>query len=179
MTTAGRADVALTGDGASQYRLAAQTCTTGGRTIPVGGTYTGTGEVVRAGRATATVDADTVQSAAQDGSQRVIDARAAERYRGEVEPIDPVAGHIPGAVSAPTTENLDADGRFLPAARLRERFAAYGIGPGTAVATYCGSGVTACILTLGLQIAGLPTGAVYDGSWTEWGGRADTPVETN
>jgi thiosulfate/3-mercaptopyruvate sulfurtransferase len=97
----------------------------------------------------------------------LLDARLAERYRGEVEPLDPVAGHIPGAVSAPTFDNVDADGRFRPADVLRERFAALGIGPGTEVAAYCGSGVTAAHEVLALRLAGVEA-ALYVGSWSEW-----------
>ena len=73
---------------------------------------------------------------------------------------------------------LNADGTFRPVEALRARFARAGVDGSRLPVTSCGSGVTACILTLGLRIAGLPEGAVYDGSWTEWGGRADTPVET-
>jgi thiosulfate/3-mercaptopyruvate sulfurtransferase len=73
---------------------------------------------------------------------------------------------------------LNADGTFRPQATLRDRFAAAGVDAARPLVTSCGSGVTACILTLGLRLADLPEGAVYDGSWTEWGGRADTPVET-
>ena len=105
----------------------------------------------------------------------LLDARAAERYRGEVEPVDPVAGHIPGAVSAPTTENVGADGRFLPRERLRERFAALGVAPGTPVGAYCGSGVTAAHEVLALTLAGIPA-ALYVGSWSEWISSPDRPV---
>lgn len=109
----------------------------------------------------------------------LLDARAPERYRGEVEPVDPVAGHIPGAVSAPATGNTGPDGRFLPAARLRARFAALGAGPeGAAPAgSYCGSGVTAAQEILALEIAGL-TAALYPGSWSEWVGDPGRPVAT-
>ena len=88
------------------------------------------------------------------------------------------SGHIPGSASLPYTDLLNADGTFRPPAALRDRFAAAGADGSRMPVTSCGSGVTACILTLGLRLAGLPEGAVYDGSWTEWGGRADTPVET-
>lgn len=105
----------------------------------------------------------------------LLDARAAERYRGEVEPVDPVAGHIPGAVSAPTTENVGPDGRFLPPERLRERFASLGVAPGTPVGAYCGSGVTAAHEVLALTLAGIPA-ALYVGSWSEWISSPDRPV---
>ncbi|MBZ4018861.1 sulfurtransferase [Streptomyces purpurogeneiscleroticus] len=107
----------------------------------------------------------------------LLDARAAERYRGEVEPIDPVAGHIPGARSAPTGENVAADGRFRPAAELAERFSALGAAPGAEVGVYCGSGVSAAHEVLALAVAGVPA-ALYVGSWSEWSGDASRPVAT-
>ncbi|WP_332661806.1 sulfurtransferase [Aeromicrobium sp.] len=107
----------------------------------------------------------------------LLDARAAERYAGEVEPIDPKAGHIPGAVSAPTTDNLDGDGRFRPAAELRRRFEALGVRDGADVATYCGSGVTAAHEVVALAIAGFDA-ALYPGSWSQWSNHDDRPVAT-
>ena len=107
----------------------------------------------------------------------LLDARAAERYRGEVEPVDPRAGHIPGATSAPTTGNLGPDRRFLPPDALRRRFASLGVEEGTAVAAYCGSGVTAAHEVLALAVAGLPA-ALYPGSWSEWSNRPGTTVAT-
>lgn len=107
----------------------------------------------------------------------LFDARAGERYRGETEPIDPVAGHIPGAVSAPTAENLGADGRFLPAADLAARFRALGATPGAEVGVYCGSGVSAAQEVLALAIAGIPA-ALYPGSWSEWVADPARPVAT-
>jgi thiosulfate/3-mercaptopyruvate sulfurtransferase len=107
----------------------------------------------------------------------LLDARAGERYRGEVEPVDPKAGHIPGAVSAPTAENLGPDGRFLPPDALRRRFEELGVRPGEPVAAYCGSGVTAAHEALALVIAGF-TPAVYPGSWSQWSNRDGAPVAT-
>ncbi|POH59895.1 sulfurtransferase [Arthrobacter glacialis] len=107
----------------------------------------------------------------------LLDSRAGERYRGEVEPMDPRAGHIPGAVSAPTTENLAADKTFLPADQLRARFAGLGVADGAAVAVYCGSGVTAAHQIAALEIAGF-TAALYPGSWSAWSNQAGRPVET-
>ncbi|BBJ40446.1 sulfurtransferase [Streptomyces antimycoticus] len=107
----------------------------------------------------------------------LLDARAGERYRGEVEPIDPVGGHIPGAVSAPTVENVTADGHFLPADRLAERFAALGATEDTEVGVYCGSGVSAAHQVLALAVAGVPA-ALYVGSWSEWSSDGGRPVAT-
>jgi thiosulfate/3-mercaptopyruvate sulfurtransferase len=115
----------------------------------------------------------------QTGAELVLDARAAGRFTGAVpEPRAGMrSGHIPGSVSLPYTELLRADGTFRPAGEVRARFEAAGVDGSRPLVTSCGSGVTACILTLGLRVAGFPEGAVYDGSWTEWGGRSDTPIE--
>ncbi len=110
---------------------------------------------------------------ARDGL--VLDARAVERYRGEVEPIDPRAGHIPGAVSAPTTGNLGPDGRFLAPEALRERFA--GLGATGAVGVYCGSGVTAAHQAVALTLAGYEP-LLFPGSWSQWSNHPELPVAT-
>ncbi|WP_395639579.1 sulfurtransferase [Pseudolysinimonas sp.] len=107
----------------------------------------------------------------------LFDARAAERYRGEVEPIDPRAGHIPGAVSAPTAANVDADGRFLAPDVLRQRFLDLGANPGGPVAAYCGSGVTAAHEVLALTLAGFSP-ALFPGSWSAWSNDSDRPLAT-
>ncbi|MFF9376696.1 sulfurtransferase [Streptomyces griseoluteus] len=109
------------------------------------------------------------------GSGVLLDARAGERYRGEVEPIDRVGGHIPGALSAPTMENVGPDGRFLPAADLRDRFKALGVSGDAPVGVYCGSGVSAAHEALALAIAGIPA-ALYVGSWSEWSNDPSRPV---
>jgi thiosulfate/3-mercaptopyruvate sulfurtransferase len=106
----------------------------------------------------------------------LLDARAAERYRGETEPVDPRAGHVPGAVSAPTTDNLAPDGRFRSAAELAERFRAIGVDAAAPVAVYCGSGVTAAHELAALAIAGVDA-TLYPGSWSQWS-NLDLPVET-
>ena len=110
----------------------------------------------------------------------VLDARAGVRFRAEVpEPRAGMrSGHIPGSHSLPYTELLAPDQTLLPPEQLRARLAAAGVDGSRPVVTSCGSGVTATILTLAMTVAGLPPGAVYDGSWTEWGGRPDTPIET-
>jgi thiosulfate/3-mercaptopyruvate sulfurtransferase len=105
----------------------------------------------------------------------LVDARVPERYRGEVEPIDPVAGHIPGAVNVPFAE-LAPGGRFLPPDELRARFEAAGATPGRELVAYCGSGVSACVLLLAAEVAGLDPARLYPGSWSEWSGRG-LPVE--
>ncbi|WP_299539956.1 sulfurtransferase [uncultured Streptomyces sp.] len=121
------------------------------------------------------VDADGAAALARTGL--LLDARAAERYRGDVEPIDRVGGHIPGAVSAPTGENVGADGRYLPAERLAERFGALGARDGGEVGVYCGSGVSGAHQVLALEIAGL-RGVLYPGSWSEWSADEHRPVAT-
>ncbi|MBV9916260.1 MAG: sulfurtransferase [Solirubrobacterales bacterium] len=97
----------------------------------------------------------------------LLDARAPERFRGEHELVDPVAGHIPGARNLPAGELLDASGRFLEPARLQEKFERAGVRRGAAVGAYCGSGVNAAHTVLALELAGL-AGALYAGSWSEW-----------
>ncbi len=107
----------------------------------------------------------------------LLDARAAARYRGEHEPVDPVAGHIPGARSAPATSNLAPDGCLRPAGELRAHFERLGVGDGVPVGVYCGSGVVAASLVLALELAGYSS-ALYAGSWSEWITDPGRPVAT-
>ncbi|MGR0221457.1 sulfurtransferase [Agromyces sp. ZXT2-6] len=123
------------------------------------------------------VDLDEADALASAGAGVLLDARAAERYRGDVEPIDPRAGHIPGAVSAPTAGNLAPDGRFLPAEALRERFAEFGVDGRHPVAVYCGSGVNAAHEVAALAVAGIDA-ALYPGSFSQWSNRPERPVAT-
>lgn len=117
------------------------------------------------------------EAAAFPASGVLLDVRAAERYRGETEPLDPVAGHIPGAVNVPMTSHVDADGRLVDAATLRATFAAAGVTPGTPVAAYCGSGVTAAHTALVLDAIGIPA-KVFPGSWSQWSNTPGRPVAT-
>jgi thiosulfate/3-mercaptopyruvate sulfurtransferase len=153
---------------------------------PAPGTFTA------AGGGMPVLDAAAAARLARSGV--LLDARAGERYRGEQEPVDPVAGHIPGAVSAPVEANVGADGTFRPAAELRARFAGLGV-PGAAeagagagevaageagageVGAYCGSGVTAAHEVLALALAGIPA-ALYVGSWSGWVADPGHPVAT-
>lgn len=121
------------------------------------------------------LDADGAAARARSGV--LLDARAAERYRGDVEPIDPVGGHIPGALSAPTQDNVTEDGRFRPAAELAAHFAALGVSPDSEVGVYCGSGVSGAHEVLALAVAGIPAD-LYVGSWSEWSRDGSRPVAT-
>ena len=116
---------------------------------------------------------------ASSGSGLLLDARAGERFRGEVEPVDPRAGHVPGAVSAPTVQNLGSDGRFLDEPALRERFAALGVRADGEqhVGVYCGSGVTAAHEVAALATLGIDA-ALYAGSWSQWSNDETRPVAT-
>ncbi|MEG3629986.1 sulfurtransferase [Streptomyces poriticola] len=131
------------------------------------------GDFVPSPGASGLLDADGAAALARSGL--LLDARAGERYRGEVEPIDPVGGHIPGAVSAPTTQNVGPDGRFLPAEELRARFKELGASEDLEVGVYCGSGVSGAHEVLALAVAGIPA-ALYAGSWSEWSSDPGRPV---
>jgi len=112
---------------------------------------------------------------AGDPSIRLVDVRAPERYSGEAEPIDPVAGHIPGAVNLPSPGNHAPDGRFLPAATIADRYREAGVAAEAVL--YCGSGITAAQSLLALESAGL-TAAIYPGSWSDWITDPDRPIAT-
>ncbi|UPL14024.1 sulfurtransferase [Microbacterium galbinum] len=117
------------------------------------------------------------EAAAFPASGVLLDVRAPERYRGETEPLDPIAGHIPGAVNLPTMLHLDADGRILDAATVRANLATVGIAEGTRVAAYCGSGVTAAHTALVLDEVGIDA-KVFPGSWSQWSNTPGRPVAT-
>ncbi|WP_375387736.1 sulfurtransferase [uncultured Amnibacterium sp.] len=162
----GVADVRVLDGGLAAWRRA-------GLPLEQGDVVPEAGDVVlRPGRLPV-IDAD----AAAGFAGALLDARAGERYRGEAEPIDPRAGHIPGALSVPTAGNLDADGRFLPPAALRQRFTDLGVDPEGPVAAYCGSGVTAAHEVLALAVAGIDA-ALYPGSWSQWSHDAARPAAT-
>jgi thiosulfate/3-mercaptopyruvate sulfurtransferase len=107
-----------------------------------------------------------------------VDARAGSRFRGEVEPVDPKAGHIPGAINAYWQENLRGDGRFKRSEDLRSLYEGLGVRTGADVVVYCGSGVTSCHDLVALELAGLPGARLYPGSWSDWASRGDAPVAT-
>jgi thiosulfate/3-mercaptopyruvate sulfurtransferase len=165
---AGLGDVAVLDGGWAAWRAAAAPVTAeSSRPEP--------GDVVVRPGAMPVLDAEEAAVLAHGGV--LLDARTPERYRGEHEPVDPVAGHIPGALSAPASDYTGPDGCLLPAGELRARFAALGAQPGVAVGAYCGSGVTAARTVLALAVAGVPA-SLYVGSWSDWVTDPDRPVAT-
>jgi thiosulfate/3-mercaptopyruvate sulfurtransferase len=169
---AGHPEVAVLDGGIAAWRQAGLPVTTD-LPGPRDGTIT-----VRAGQMPVI---DAAQAAALAGHGVLLDARLTPRYRGEVEPVDPRAGHVPGAHSAPFSELTDARGRWLPPSRLRELAHGWGVN-GAPVGAYCGSGINACALVLGLELAGVTTperpAALYAGSWSQWCTDPDRPVAT-
>jgi len=120
-------------------------------------------------------DAEAVEATRRDGRRKLLDVRAAERWRGDSETLDPVAGHIPGSVNLPWADNLQPDGRFKPPEELRAQYGALLAGlPADRLTVHCGSGVTACHTLLALEVAGLDGAALYVGSWSGWC-RSDRP----
>lgn len=122
------------------------------------------------------LDAEGAAALARDGV--LLDARAPERYRGDVEPVDPRAGHVPGAVNAPFSWHVAENGRWRSPEELAARFAALGVRADEPVGAYCGSGVTASSVVLALEVAGLGTADLYAGSWSQWCVDPDRPVAT-
>jgi thiosulfate/3-mercaptopyruvate sulfurtransferase len=120
-----------------------------------------------------TMDGDTLASSL--GKVRLIDARAPERFRGDVEPIDKQAGHIPGALNRFFKDNLDAEGRFKPAGQLRDEWTPL-LADGLPVVQQCGSGATACHNIFAMQLAGLGSSTLYPGSWSEWSANPSRPI---
>ncbi|GAB3525617.1 sulfurtransferase [Arthrobacter monumenti] len=187
---AGHEQVYLLDGGLGAWKQAGSELETGSTTPERGSVRLTSGRMPRIGMA---------EAGSFPGSGLLLDARAGERYRGEAEPVDPRAGHVPGARSAPTSDNLTADGRFKPAAELRERFGKLGVVDGrwntaavaedpnpaaiaedpnpAAVAVYCGSGVSAAHEIAALEIAGIRA-ALYPGSWSQWSNHPQLPVAT-
>ncbi|KKJ96018.1 sulfurtransferase [Micromonospora sp. HK10] len=135
------------------------------------------GDVTVAPGALPVLDAAEAARLAAADAGVLLDVRAAPRYRGETEPVDPVAGHVPGAVNLPAPEYV-TDGRFPAVGALRDRFTAAGVAGDTPVGAYCGSGVTAAQAVLALHLAGRPDAALYVGSWSNWVADPDRPVAT-
>jgi thiosulfate/3-mercaptopyruvate sulfurtransferase len=165
----GHRDVLLLDGGLAAWRSAGLPLRSGDEAAPE------PGEVTLTGGSMPVLDADGTAALARTAV--VLDARAAERYRGELEPVDPRAGHIPGARSAPTADNLVPDGRFRPAWELRKKFVDLGVDGSAPVATYCGSGVTAAHEVAALALAGIDA-ALYPGSWSQWSADPDRPAAT-
>jgi thiosulfate/3-mercaptopyruvate sulfurtransferase len=126
------------------------------------------------------VDRDAVERLRRQAGALILDARAAERYRGELEPIDPRAGHIPGAANAPYQENLagPSDPRFRAAEALGQRYRSLGADRAQTIVCYCGSGVTACHDLLALELAGVRGAKLYPGSWSDWSADPSRPIAT-
>lgn len=166
---AGMADVRLLDGGLRAW-------TDAGHPLETGAVVPDPGDVTLRAGEMPVVDADGAAQVARRGV--LLDARAGARYRGETEPVDPVAGHIPGAVSAPTTDNLNPDERLLAPDDLRVRFSALGVHSGSGpVAVYCGSGVTAAHQVAALAVVGIDA-ALYPGSWSQWCNDPERPVAT-
>ena len=142
-----------------------------GRELPVEGDFT-------AGEPHRDWIVDRTAVAGRPGGAILLDARAAERYRGEVEPIDPRAGHIPGALNAAWKDNLNPDLTFRSPAELRRQYEAVGVAEGEEVIASCGSGISACVDLVGLELAGLRGARLYEGSFSEWSAASDTEVAT-
>jgi len=165
LTAAGIPDVRILDGGLAAWTGELQT---GTATHEPGDVTVAHDDLYAAGRRTVTAD-----EAFDTGV--LLDARAPERYRGEVEPVDPVAGHIPGALNLPSTSLLTGDGAWLSEPELRRLFDARGVKAGSGVAVYCGSGVTAAVAIAGLAAVGLDA-ALFPGSWSEWSSDSTRPV---
>lgn len=167
----GKDDVKVLNGGLAAWRRAGLPLETGSVTAPIG-------DIVLTPGGRRLLDADGIEHYLD--RHQVVDARPADRFRGENETVDPVAGHIPGAISVPALGNVDADGRFLTADDLELRFTDRGVRPDRRTAVYCGSGVAAAHLALALEAAdvGHYDPAIYIGSWSDWISDPDRPVST-
>lgn len=126
------------------------------------------------------VDKNAVRRLVRDPNALVVDVRVSERYRGEIEPIDPIAGHVPGAKNAPIAGNLKSatDLRFREPAQIRQRFEKLGAHPDTTIVAYCGSGVNAAQTVFALKLAGFKNVLLYEGSWSDWSRDPNLPIAT-
>lgn len=161
LTAAGLPDVRILDGGLSGWTAAGGELQSGPVQPSAGDVTVGYADLYAGGRATLTAD-----QVAAGGVATLLDARAPQRFRGEVEPLDPVAGHIPGARNLPSGSLLDADGRFLPEAELTRLLGGIDL---ASVGVYCGSGVTAAVVLAGLQAVGAE-GSLFPGSWSQWSG---------
>jgi thiosulfate/3-mercaptopyruvate sulfurtransferase len=171
LTDSGHADVRVLNGGVAAWRAAGLPLETGSAGPDIEGDF-----VARTGQRRQLDAAQVGEALARPVPAVVVDVRAAERYSGATEPIDPVAGHIPGAVNLPSMANVTVDGKFLPASELAARYAAAGVGE-TAI-VYCGSGVTAAHTLLALAQTGIPDAHLYPGSWSDWISDRSRPVAT-
>ena len=170
---AGHADVAVLDGGLAAWKAAGLEVATGPAVAVPVGRFT-----LRPSLTTA-VDRQALLDNLRHPARLVVDARAADRFRGENETLDPVGGRIPGAVNRFYRDNLGPDGRFKPASQLRAEYEAVAAGrPPASLVMQCGSGVTACHNLLALEVAGLPGAALYPGSWSEWSAWPDAPIAT-
>jgi thiosulfate/3-mercaptopyruvate sulfurtransferase len=170
---AGHADVAVLDGGLAAWKAAGLEVATGPAVAVPVGRFT-----LRPSLTTA-VDRQALLDNLRRPARLVVDARAADRFRGENETLDPVGGRIPGAVNRFYRDNLGPDGRFKPASQLRADYEAVAAGrPPASLVMQCGSGVTACHNLLALEVAGLPGAALYPGSWSEWSAWPDAPIAT-
>jgi thiosulfate/3-mercaptopyruvate sulfurtransferase len=170
LTDAGHHKVRVLNGGLAAWIAAGLHTVSGSGTPPAPGDF-----IAHPGRRAQVNAAEIVSKLRTPEAPTLIDVRAPERYSGEKEPIDPVAGHIPGAINLPVTANLDANGRFLPPADIAARYAAVGGADGAVL--YCGSGITAAQGLLALESAGL-SAAIYPGSWSDWIGDPTHPIAT-
>ena len=167
----GHDDVRLLDGGWAAWRAADLPVETGFRSAPAAGDF----QPVVPGRLRVL---DAQQAGVLASSGVLLDVRDAVRFRGEQEPIDPVAGHIPGALNLPASGNLRPDGRFRDPGELRERLKSAGVSEDSEVGAYCGSGVTAAQQLLAMEVAGIPGAALYAGSWSDWITDPARPVAT-
>jgi thiosulfate/3-mercaptopyruvate sulfurtransferase len=170
LTDAGHQHVKVLNGGLAAWKAAGQPTLTGRGTSPPIGDF-----IARPGQRPQLNAAEITALLGRPEARTLIDVRAAERYSGQHEPIDPVAGHIPGAINLPATANLHTDGRFLPPAEIAKLYA--GAGGQEDAVLYCGSGITAAHSLLALESAGL-TAAIYPGSWSDWISDPSRPIAT-